>query len=132
MNFSETILEIHKIIKWLEENSASNDVNLISVQLNKLSVHSFHFSEAVSMAEAEAANDENDYKSTVAEFVAGQTSVTKAEREAETKFAANRKKAVESKSTAKALKLKLDRIDRIMDAYKQRVSVIKQSELKGI
>lgn len=129
----ETIVKIHGLIRWLEDNRDSQNVNEISIHLGDLAIHSMYFGEQVSDAYADMNNSEEKYKGSVAKFVAKSTGpAAKSEREAEVLYEEDRKAFIDSKNLFKKLNSKLDRIDKILDHYKQRVSVIKQTDLKHV
>lgn len=133
MNHEETIRKIHEIISYLQANASSNDVNDLSIKLNELSVHAVYFAEHVTDAFALMNNSEDAYKTAVAGYISESTlPAAKSEREAETKFANLRKEFLDNKNLQRKFSTKLDRIDKVLDHFKQRISVINKMEGKHL
>lgn len=129
----ETLIKIHQTIKWLEDNSKTQDIDTMSIKLNELALYTVYFSEQVSDAHQQMDLAEEDYKSATAKYVAESTlPAAKSEREAEVLFGPMRKEFILMKSIQRKCKGLLDRVDRVLDHHKQRVSVVKQAEMKHI
>jgi hypothetical protein len=130
-NQNDVIVKIHDLIRWLETNGGSQDMHGITEKLNQLATNSYWFAETVADANAAMNNAEANYKALVARSVSGaQIPTAKAERLAEVEFEPQRKQFIEWKNLYTATRLKLERIDRILDSFRQRVSVVKMLEVK--
>lgn len=128
---SEVILKIHETISWLENYGGSQDIEGIALKQQELATNAFWFSESVSEAYAERNKAKAHYEAQVARSVAESTlSAAKAERIAELAFEPSAKEYVDWDNLYNRLSLKLKAIDRVLDNTRQRVSVIKQMELK--
>ncbi len=126
----DTIKEIHELIWWLHKNGESQDVSGIGIKMNALATNSFWLAEEVSRAYTTMNEAEDDYKSAVAKEIAASTLPTaKAERLAEAAHSAKKREFVEYRNLYNRLRGMIDRIDTVLDTYRQRVSLLKQ-ELK--
>lgn len=127
------IKEIGKNIVWLGKNFESDNILLISQKLNQLQVQAATLANEVSIAYALMNDNEDAYKQNVAQFVTNyEGSIAKAERAAEAEFAPLKREWTKAKNAYKRLDTILDRIDKICDTYRQRISVVKQAELKNV
>lgn len=123
---SATIQAIQKLISQLEQQGNSQDVNGITILLSDLSIQAMYFGEIVSEAYAQMNQTEEDYKSAVAKSVAEYPgSAAKGERLAEVQHGKLKQEHITYKNLYQKFKSKLDRIDVILDHYKQRVSFLK-------
>jgi hypothetical protein len=128
-----TIEAIHEIVRWLQSNGKSQDVSSICIALNDLAIQSFWFAEEVSRAYSTMNSTEEAYKAAMAKDVAASTLPTaKAERLAEAKYAPLKQEFIEYKNLYNKLRALTERVDRILDHEKQRVSLIKQLDLKNL
>jgi hypothetical protein len=129
----ELIKTIKKQITWLDNNAKSTNIQAISIVVNKLQILAQTLSEDVTQAYALMNETEDNYKAAIAKFVAEYDGgVAKAERLAEVEFVALKKQWTQAKNIYKGLDMLLDRLDKISDSQRQRVSVVKQSDLKNV
>lgn len=130
------ITKIHEIINWLTINVGSQDINELGIELNKLSIWAANFADQVADAHEMMNTLEHSYDVLLLEYTKEHGSErgqgAKAERDGELKYADKKKEFNEYKNLYKRLQLKLASIDRIMDTFKQRVSALKQLELKHL
>jgi len=127
----ENIEKIHQIIRWLETHSRSQDISGFCVSLDELAIASFYLAEAVSEAHTTMNDAEASYKAAMARSVAeSKESTAKAERLAEVSHEGLRKEFVSWRNLYSKLRLKMDRIDSVLESHKQRVSFLKQ-EIKN-
>lgn len=133
MSQSETLLEIHKLIAWLDKNKGTNNVQNVGKVLDSLAIHSERFGDIVSEAYADVNFLEDNYKLAVAEFRKNYTGgVAKGEIEAEVEFAEMKRDWTEAKNIYKKLATKLDRIDKILESHRQTISVVVKTGLKNM
>lgn len=129
----ELIKQINDSIKWLAENPHTNNVVKIVKLIDKLTVSAMTLGESVSQAYSLMNNAEDEYKIAVAKFISkAKTSAAKAERDAEAKYSDLKLEWTSRKNLYKRYDTFLDRIDKICDSYRQRVSVLKQTDLKHL
>ena len=127
------IEEIKKSIDWLEARIKSENIVEIGIVLDKLSIQALYLATQVTDAYELMSQAEDDYRHAVADFVVGrQGSLAGAEREAEVKFREKKEHWTACKSMYKKLDMYLDRVDKIIESHRQRISVIKQTNLKNI
>jgi hypothetical protein len=132
-NTEETLDKIKDIIDWLEERIRSENIVELGMVLDKLSIYSFYLGKMVSDAYELMNECEDDYKHSVARFVKEyEGSLAKAEREAEVEYEEKKRMWTKAKSGYKKLDMFLDRIDKVIESHRQRISVIKQTNLKNI
>lgn len=129
----QTIEAIYVIIRWLQSNAQSQDMSGTCIALNDLAVQSFWFAEQVSEAYGAMSQAEEAYKSAVAKDVAASTLPTaKAERLAEVAHATLKQDFIDWRSLYHRLRGILDRVDRVLDHARQRVSLVKQMDMKNV
>lgn len=129
----EIVDEIDKSIKWLDDRVKSEDIIGISMVVDKLAIQSMYFSSQVSDAYELMSKAEDDYKHSCAEYIRSHTgSKARAEIEAEVEYKAKKEHWTDMKCIYKKLDTYLDRLDKIIEAYRQRVSVIKQASMKNL
>ena len=130
---ADMIDDILKNIKWLEDRITSEDIVNIGIVLDKISIQAMYFSSQVSDAYALMGEAEDSYKHAVAAFIRGFAgSTAKAEREAEIEYASLKLRWTAAKNMYKKLDMFLDRVDKVIESHRQRVSVIKQTVLKNM
>ena len=123
--------EILSNLRWLENNIKSDDIIGKSKVLDKLAILSLNFSQQVTDAYSVMNELEDDYKIAIATFMRDfDGSAAKGEREAEVAHAKEKKDWTKAKNLYKGLNTFLDRIDKVLDAGRQSISVIKQTNLK--
>lgn len=128
---NQILEDIKKNLDWLSANKKSNNITNIVIVLNDISIQSATLGELKADAFDLMSDAENDYKTSVAEFVSNYDgTAAKAERLAEVEFKDKRTHLTEAKKLYKRFDIWLDRVDKILDAHKQRVSVEKQTGLK--
>lgn len=133
MSAQETITKIYEDVRWLENNGKSQAISDIVLKLDSLSILCLYFSESVSDAYAAKAEDEEAYKYAVAKHIAdSKESAAKAKEQAFVEYASLRKTFIESDSLYQKLRMKLDRLDTILDTHRQRVSLLKMLDLKSL
>lgn len=127
------IAAIAKNIKWLDEHDKSNSTTSITNVVNKLQIQAVTLSKDVVAAYALMNTAEDDYKTAVAKYESeyeGSNAVAK--QKAVVEYAGLKKAWTDAKNVYKRLDSFLDRIDKISDSQRQKISVIKQAELKNI
>ena len=118
-------------LRWLEDNIKSDDIIGKSKVLDKLALLSLNFSEEVSDAYAVMNQLEDEYKIAVAKFMGDYDgSAAKGEKEAEVTYADMKRDWTTAKNVYRKLNTFLDRVDKVLDAGRQSISVIKQTNLK--
>lgn len=125
--------EIRRNIQWLESHAKSNNIVNITSVVNKLMTQSVTLADDVVEAYAIMNRAEDAYKHALAKFVTeSEDSKAKSEKQAEYKFSHLKSEWTEAKNVYKRLDTLLDRLDKICDHQKQRISVIKQTDLKHV
>jgi uncharacterized protein YaaR (DUF327 family) len=120
-------------INWLDKHKDSNNILNISKVIDNLAIKSATLGEMVSEAYALMNEAEDDYKISVAKFMSEATSsAAKAERDAEAKYAEQKRHWTACKNTYKKLDNFLERIDKICESHRQRISIMKMAEMKNI
>lgn len=129
----EIIKSINDSIAWLDKNSKSNQIVSISRTVDNLLVKAATLGEETTKAYALMNELEDEYKYLVAKYVADSTTgVAKSEKEAEVKYHKKKKDWTEAKNTYRRFNSFLERIDKICDARKQTISVLKNVEMKNL
>ncbi|MEB3150290.1 MAG: hypothetical protein VKL60_14920 [Sphaerospermopsis sp.] len=128
--------EIKKNIDWLDINAKTPNITDISIVLVKLSTQGVTLGELKSDAYDVMVDLEEEYKSAMAEkvnqLIREGMGVAAAERQAEEFLKQKRKDWKDADKIFSRLRGFLDRIDKVSDAVRQRVSVEKQTGLKGM
>lgn len=122
-------------IKWLNDHKKSTNVSHITTVLDSLTINAITLGEMVSDAYELMNNLEDDYDIAKAEFIKvydGSNAAAKMEVDADKALVVKRKAFTEAKNGYKRLNMFLDRVDKLLDAHKQRVSVVKQTDLKHV
>lgn len=123
-------------IKRLEKMKESNAIVEIGQICNTLSIDSSYFARLVADAYSVMNEAEDEYKMKIAMEVESLTnsgiSASKAEKMAETKHMDEKKTWTSAKNLYKRYSLYLERIDRILDEFKQYCSSVKMIDLKRI
>lgn len=128
----DNITKIYEAIRWLELNGDSQAINPITIKLDELAILSFYFAEQVSEAYAQKTLSKKAYESAVARSVAeSSSSAAKAERVAEVTYEALEKESIEFENLYMKTRLLLDRIDTVLDHFKQRTSFLKEEQKRG-
>ncbi len=121
-----TIDQIDVCIKWLNDNDKSNNLVEICKVIDKLAVLSVSIGHQVSEAYALMNEMEDDYKWNYADSISQSSkSVAKAESDAEVAMVEYKSRYTQAKNGYKRLSIYLDRIDKVMESYRQLVSVAK-------
>jgi hypothetical protein len=127
---------IIKDLKWLEDRKASTDIKSISHVLNHLSILSARFADEVTNAYKLQCELEDTYDIKYAqrftELTTSGTSAAAAKPMVEAELAEDRRNWTSAKVGYKRLDTFLDRIDKVLDSYRQAVSVQKQADLKNV
>jgi hypothetical protein len=122
---------ILKDLRWLEERKTSADIVSISQVLNHLAILSVTLGQDVGNAYSLMNELEDTYKQKYADFVKNfDGSVAKAELSAESELKEDKKNWTSAKNGYKKLSTFLDRVDKVLEAFRQSVSVIKNIDLK--
>lgn len=133
---SEVVEKIGVSIKKLERLKDSTAIVEIGSICNTLSIDSSYFAKLVADSYALMNETEDEYKQKIAEEVDKLTSegipASRAERLAENKFKDYKKTWTDSKNLYKRYSLYLERIDRILDEFKQYCSSVKMTDMKRI
>jgi hypothetical protein len=126
-----TIELIQDCIQWLDENKKSTNMVQICQTIDRLAVLTVTVGHDVASAYEVMNTLEDDFKIAYAQAVSeSNKSVAKAEVEADVSTADLRKNYTQAKNSYKRLQIWLDRIDKVIESYRQLVSVAKM-ELKN-
>lgn len=129
----EILKEIGKNIIWFGKNAESDNLLTISEKLMQLQVQAATLASIVIDAYALMNEAEDKYKNAVDTFVRDfEGSVAAAEPRARAEHADLKVGWTTAKNLYKRFDIILDRVDKICDAVRQRVSVVKQSEMKNL
>lgn len=127
------ITSIGQSINWLEKNSESDNLLLISQKVSHLQVQSATLAREVYIAYAMMNESEDRYKAAVDKFISEyEGSNAAAEPRARAANEELKKTWTAAKNLYKKMDMILDRIDKISDAYRQQISVVKQAEMKNL
>lgn len=127
------IKEIGKTIVWFEKNADSENLALLSQELTKLVAQSATLANDVIVAYALMNDSEDNYKIAVDDFIRNfEGSIAAAEPRARAEHADLKRAWTSAKNLYKRYDVILDRVDKICDAIRQRVSVVKQAEMKNL
>lgn len=135
---NEIIARIGNAILRLEEVKDSTDVVGIGEICNDLSLASSYFSKIVADSYKLMNEAEDDYKLALAERIKDLTggvasyALSKAERVAEVELKEKKIFWTDTKSNYKRYDLYLDRIDRILDEFRQYCSSVKKIDFKHL
>ena len=136
MSDNEITEKIGISIKKLERLKDSSAVVEIGSICNGLSIESSYFAKLVADCYSIMNDAEDDYKLKLAEEIERLTNdgmtASKSSFLAELKYKDEKKTWTESKNLYKRYSLYLDRIDRILDEFKQYCSSVKMTDLKRI
>jgi hypothetical protein len=125
--------QIRDNIKWLEDNAESDNIMAITQIENKLQIQAGTLAGEVIKAYAVMNELEDAYKFKMAEFIStSDKSEAKARAAGEATFQKEKKDWTAAKNTYKRFDVILERIDKICDSQRQRISVVKQADLKNI
>ena len=128
----EIITAIHKSIKWLDDHKTSNNITDLVIVIDDLTINAAYLGTLVTEAYQLMNETEDEYKIAVADYVTSfDGSTAKAERHAEVEHQGKKRDWTAAKNGYKKLSMMLDRIDKICDAHRQRVSVMK-GEIKHV
>ena len=123
-------------IKKLERLKESSAIVEIGAICNTLSIDSSYFAKLVADAYSVMNEAEDEYKMKISQEVEELTNsgmpASKAEKVAENKYIEEKKTWTQAKNLYKRYSLYLDRIDRILDEFKQYCSSVKMTDLKRI
>ena len=124
--------DIMKLITWLDDHKASNNITQLVKVIDSLNILCVTLGEQVSTAYALMNESEDDYKVAFARSITmSDQPVSRAERIAEADLYETKKLWTASKNNYKKLNMFLERIDRVSDSHRQRISVMK-SEIKNV
>ncbi len=132
---NETVENIEKYISWLDTNARSNNLTEISQVLGKMSTQCYYFSKLVSDAYELQANCEDVYKEQKAVFIKNSNeSATKAASivEADDSVREAKRNYTNANNVYYKLKNYAHQFEHIMDCVRQRISVEKSLNVKGI
>lgn len=125
--------EILSNVRWLDANAKSEDILNKGIVLDKLSIQCVYLAEQVSDAYSFMNNAEDAYKIAVADYCKNSTEgVAKSEKAAEVEHADLKKAWTKAKNDYKRLNTFLERIDKVLESSRQRISVVKQTGLKNL
>jgi hypothetical protein len=126
MKDKSTIDQIQDCITWLDENKKSNNMIHICQTIDRLAVLTITIGHDVSNAYELMNNLEDEWKIAYAKAISESSeSVAKAERAADVSTADLRKSYTTAKNGYKRLSVYLDRLDRVIESYRQLISVSK-------
>lgn len=133
MEADQIITRISLAIKQLEDLKDSNDIVGIGSLCNDLALASSYFAKLVADAYEVANECEDEYKQSVSATTENLTSslaFNRAEAKAEIENSDKKKDWTKAKAVYNRYKLYLDRIDRVLDTFKQYTSSVKMIDLK--
>lgn len=129
MSNKSTIDLIQVCITWLDQNSKSNNLTQISQTIGRLSILSVTLGHEVSNAYALASEMEDNYDIKFAEkfskLTKEGTSAAAAKPIVEADLAQEKRDWTSAKNGYKKLSTFLERVDRVIEAYRQLISVSK-------
>ncbi len=132
---NSTVEEIEKYIDWFDKNARSSNLTEISQVLGKMSTQCYYFSKLVSEAYEFQANCEDAYKEQKALFIKNSSeSATKAGMvvEADPYVRQAKRNFTDASNVYFKLKNHSHQFEHIMDCVRQRISVEKSLNVKGI
>lgn len=128
----ETIEQIDEVITWLGQNEKSSNLVELCRKIDKLAVLSVSIAHDVSTAYGVMNELEDEYKIAFARGISSsRDSVAKAERHMEAELSEEKKLYTRARNNYKKLDMYLDRIDRVIESYRQLVSVSKMDLKHG-
>ncbi len=129
----QTVQKIYDVVRWLENNGSSQAITDIVIKLDELAIQSMWLAEGVSDAYAARNDAEENYKHAYAKAITNSAeSVAKAEKRAFVDNEALRKEFLMWDNLYQKFRMKLDRIETVLDTHRQRVSLLKQMDLKNV
>lgn len=131
-NYNETLDGINKDIEWLEDNVKSTDIARLSSTISHLSIQCYYFSSCVSDAYALRNDLEDTYKRAKAEYIRNSSEgITKAKELVEVALFDKKKELTDAENTHQRLKAYASSFDTILDAFRQKISVVKELDVKN-
>lgn len=128
---NESIDAIKVAIDWLNKNKRSNNIVKFVKVIDELTIQLSYVGALVSEAYEGMNNAEDDYKIAIAKFMTEfEGSAAKGEKAAEVTHAELKKAWTGYKNLYKRLNTFMERTDKICDSHKQRISVMKNIDLK--
>jgi hypothetical protein len=134
-NLDDVISQIQKNIDWLDKNAASKNMVKICQVIDRLAVLSVSVGHHVAEAYAIMNELDDDYDVSFSKRfveVSQQKSAAATKPTVEAELADKRRAFTQAKNAYKRLDIYLDRLDKVIESYRQLVSVVKQSEMKHI
>lgn len=135
-NDQTAIVRIHELLNWFAKNEETVDIGTMTIRLGELSTWTANFADQVAGAHEQMNNSELAYDRAVLESIRAMTeagvSVAKAERDAKAEHIGKKGEYIKWKNLYKQFELKIKAIDRVIDVRKQRVSTLKQMEMKNL
>lgn len=129
---NEVIEQLDKCIKWLDENNKATNLIAITQTIDRIAVLSVNVGHMVSEAYELANNLEDQYKYEFAKAVSeSELSVAKAEKAAEVATYEAKKDWTTAKNGYKRLSVYIDRLDKVIESYRQFVSICKLDMKNG-
>ena len=129
---SDVIEQLDKCIKWLDENNKANNLIEISTVIDRIAVLSVNVGHMVSEAYSLMNELEDSFKVAYAKSVSeSDASVAKAEKAAEVITAEAKKDWTAAKNGYKRLSVYLDRLDKVIESYRQYISICKLDMKNG-
>ncbi len=131
----KSVSEIEILISWFSDNAKSSNLVAISMTLGKMSTQCYYFSKLVSEAYELQANCEDVFKEQKALFIKNSSeSATKAGMvvEADPYVRQAKRNFTDASNVYFKLKNHSHQFEHIMDCVRQRISVEKSLNVKGI
>jgi len=129
----ELIKQINDNLRWLDQYVKVDNIVDKGMVLDKLSILCVTLSEQVTEAYSLMNELEDEYKTATAQVIKdSEKSVNKAEVEAEVMFADKKRDWTKAKNGYRKLSSYLDRIDKVIESHRQRISVVKAMGLKNM
>lgn len=124
MSTEQVVDQINDCIEWLNAHDKSHNLVEICQVIDKLAVLSVSVGEQVSEAYALMNDLEDEYNMAYAQAVS-QSSLSVAKAEAHAEATIDKSPYTTAKNAYKRLSIYLERIDRVIESYRQLVSVSK-------
>ncbi len=122
-------------IAWLDKHKKSENAVALTAVIDSLSIAAVTLGEQVSDAYEIMNNLEDTYDIAKAKFMDsfdGSNAAAKTKADADEDLIVMRRNFTEAKNVYKRVNMFLDRIDKVCDSHRQRISVVKQTDMKNL
>lgn len=129
----EIITQLNNNIKWLDDYIRVDNIADKGAVIDKINILCVSLAEEVSTAYAVMNDLEDEYKAARADFISKfEGAHNKAEIAAEVHLKEQKRLWTQSKNVYRKLSTYLERIDKVTESHRQRISVVKQVSLKNM